>query len=571
MSWQRGDKLLKLLHIKNFALIEDMEVEFDAGFNVITGETGAGKTILLNAIKVALGERAHTEYIRAGAKKALVQAAFQVESSFISDYLSDLGIELSDEDMLVFSREINSNGRSLCRINGQVVTLSFYKRAASQMMDMHSQHQQSVMLTKEHHIELLDAYSEKVLKQRDIVKRCYHEWKKKHEMLEELKSKTKDTARQIDLIKFQVKEIESANLEPNEDEALTNEKKMLNNAEKITLLADTVYKNLYSGDGECRLPAVELISESITALSELLEYDESLSGQLKSLEEAMYVVEDVAREVVSFKDKVEYDANRLNYVEMRLSEIEKLKKKYGDSVSEILEYHKKLLKQLEDLSFSEENIENLKKETDEKLNILKEEAKKLSLLRQKAADELKANILKELKDLGMEKVQFEVGFDMKSIADDGLDDVQFLISANPGEPLKPLHRIASGGELSRFMLALKRLFSNKTGICTMIFDELDTGVGGNILYAVAKKMFQISRHVQVIAVTHSPQVAGFADAHFLIKKQVVDGSTYTKIFRLNEKERLYELARMLGSKEEKSAALSHAREILEVSRKLKEN
>ncbi|MCL0033125.1 AAA family ATPase, partial [Peptococcaceae bacterium] len=207
--------MLKLLHIKNFALIEDMEVEFYAGFNVITGETGAGKTILLNAIKAALGERAYTEYIRAGAKKALVQAVFQVEGSFIP-YLSDLGIELSDEDMLVFSREINSNGRSLCRINGQVVTLSSYKRAASQMMDMHSQHQQSVMLTKEHHIELLDAYSEKVLKQRDIVKRCYHEWKKKHEMLEELKGKAKDTARQIDLIKFQIKEIESANLEPNE-------------------------------------------------------------------------------------------------------------------------------------------------------------------------------------------------------------------------------------------------------------------------------------------------------------------------------------------------------------------
>lgn len=555
--------MLKILYIKNFALIDEIEVEFDEGFNVITGETGSGKTILLKAIKVVLGDRSSAEYVRAGEKKALIRAAFQIDdnNSTISEYLDNIGVELSD-DMLVFSREINSSGRSLCRINGQVVPLSMYKKAGVKMLDIHSQHDQSLLLNKEFHRELLDAYGKaELMLQKNRVRQLYYEWKETRDKFDELKSKSKDAARQLDIIKFQINEIESANLEQDEDEKLAAEKNILNNAEKITVLVSIIHKNLYAGDGEYKASAVDLISESINALQELVEYDDKLSGLLKSLESAMYAVEDAAREVSGFQDNVEYDVNRLNYVESRLNEIERLKKKYGDSVNEILEYYKNLQEQLDDMTLEKGEIEKLEQEVNDKFNLLNAEAKKLSELRKRTAEYMQKNILKELKDLDMAKIRFNISFNEKPIDQDGLDDVQFLMSANPGESLKPLNKIASGGELSRFMLALKCLIADTAQTSTMVFDELDTGVGGNVLYAIGKKMFQVSNYLQVITVTHSPQIASFADTHFLVKKHTDDKKTYTKIVKLNAEEKLYEIARMLGG-EEMNAALKHSQEML---------
>ena len=559
--------MLRSLYIKNFALIDDIILEFEPGLNILTGETGAGKSILLDAVQVALGGRASAEYIRAGTDKAIVQVAFQPETSDVIKNLEDLGIEISGEEVLVLSREISRNGRNWCRVNGQVVTLSGYRQAGSGLVDLHGQHQQQSLLHLERYLDLLDSYGgEQVIQQRSKVEKYYHQWQKVQTKLQQMQSNAQDLARQIDVIKFQVQEIENAQLTAGEDQQLINERKLLANAEKISALANTVYQNLYDGANQQKPAATELIDAGVNALRELAGYDQKLIPLLKSLEETLYVVEDTAREVAQFIDGVEYDAQRLDYIEKRIDEINHLKRKYGDSVAEILRYHQNMLEQLTEITGGTEQLSELQQKLVEYRQLWEQEAQVLSSLRHDLAVKIQKGISQELKDLEMGKVKFEIVLEIldKPTAK-GIDSIQFLISTNPGEPLKSLHKIASGGELSRFMLAMKSLLAGTDKIATLIFDELDTGVGGRALYAVGQKMSQISKYCQVITVTHAPQVASFADNHFLIKKEVVQNKTYTKIFNLDDQGRLNELARMLGGKEATGVALEHAASMIKAS------
>ncbi|MCL0081554.1 DNA repair protein RecN [Peptococcaceae bacterium] len=559
--------MLRSLYIKNFALIDDIILEFEPGLNILTGETGAGKSILLDAVQVALGGRASAEYIRAGTDKAIVQVAFQPETSDVIKNLEDLGIEISGEEVLVLSREISRNGRNWCRVNGQVVTLSGYRQAGSGLVDLHGQHQQQSLLHLERYLDLLDSYGgEQVIQQRSKVEKHYHQWQKAQTKLQQMQSNDQDLARQIDVIKFQVQEIENAQLTAGEDQQLINERKLLANAEKISALANTVYQNLYDGANQQKPAATELIDAGVNALRELAGYDQKLIPLLKSLEETLYVVEDTAREVAQFIDGVEYDAQRLDYIEKRIDEINHLKRKYGDSVAEILRYHQNMLEQLTEITGGTEQLSELQQKLVEYRQLWEQEAQVLSSLRHDLAVKIQKGISQELKDLEMGKVKFEIVLEIldKPTAK-GIDSIQFLISTNPGEPLKSLHKIASGGELSRFMLAMKSLLAGTDKIATLIFDELDTGVGGRALYAVGQKMSQISKYCQVITVTHAPQVASFADNHFLIKKEVVQNKTYTKIFNLDDQGRLNELARMLGGKEATGVALEHAASMIKAS------
>jgi DNA repair protein RecN (Recombination protein N) len=559
--------VLRSLYIKNFALIDDITVEFDSGLNILTGETGAGKSILLDALQVALGGRASAEYIRAGEEKAVIRAAFEVETDRLLNRFEELGIDSPEDGMLVLSREISRNGRNLCRVNGQVLALTMYRQAGSGLADLHSQHQQQSLLDTERHLDLLDSYGRKqLIDQREIVRHHYNHWHKLQSKLELLQSNVRETARQIDMLQFQVQEIEFAKLNPKEDEELHNERNLLVNAEKIATLASLINQVLYSGGSKYQASAVELIGEAVNSLRELSQYDKNVEHYLESLETALYAVEDVARDMSSYMDNIEFEPQRLDYIERRIDEINRLKRKYGESVGDILTYYDKIVTQLSELSNSDEQLEQLKIQASEYHKLYQQEAEKLSLMRKNTAQELENDVAIELAQLEMGKVEFKVGFELlNKPAATGLDVVQFLIAPNPGEPLKPLHKTASGGELSRFMLAVKSLLAEVDAVGTLVFDEVDTGVGGRALHAVGEKMAQIGANRQIITVTHAPQVACFAKNHYLIQKEVVNNRTFTNIRKLDYEGRLQELARMLGGKDTTGAAMNHAKELLKFS------
>lgn len=560
--------MLCSLYIKNFALIDDISVEFAQGLNVLTGETGAGKSILLDALLVALGGRASAEFIRAGEDKAVIQAAFEAENAGIEQRLNKLGIIPSEDGVMVLSREISSSGRNLCRVNGQVVTLAMYRQAAAGLVDMHGQHQQQLLLDSEHHLKLLDYYGgEELIKCRNKTAENYKQWKQLQTKLQQMQDDSREAARQIDMLQFQVQEIEKANLTVDEDNQLEQERNILANAEKIATLTNSVKQCLYTGGGKHLTSAVELIGEAVHALRQLTEYDKTLEPQLQALESAFYAVEDTAQEISRYNDKIEFDPSRLDYIEKRLSEINSLKRKYGSTVADILDYCEKTIDRLNELTYNEENIDNVKTQVQQALNIWKQQAELLSELRKKTAKRLEKAVAAELADLEMDKVIFKVGFEQAAQPSaKGIDDICFLIAPNPGEPLKPLHKIASGGELSRIMLAVKSLLAGVDQVPTLIFDEVDTGVGGLALNAVGKKMAQIGRQRQVITVTHAPQVACFANNHFFIKKEVVKNRTFTRITKLDYQGRVNELARMLGAQQIDGIEREHAETLLKAAR-----
>lgn len=553
--------MLRSLYIKNFALIDDITVEFGSGLNILTGETGAGKSILLDALQVALGGRASAEYIRAGEDKATVQAAFEIAGKEWEERLAELGIDTED-GLLILAREISRSGRNWCRVNGQVVTLTMYRQAGAGLVDLHAQNQQQSLLNTERHLDLLDRYGkEKLMKQRELVKERYQAWYRLHSKLEQMQKDARETARQMDMLQFQVQEIERAQLNPDEDIQLQQERNLLANAEKIASLSTIANQSLYRGGGKYQVAAVDLLGEALTALKELQNYDPAVAGWQQTLQNALYAVEDLAREISNYMDNIEFDPMRLDYIEKRLNEINHLKRKYGDSVADILNYYQKITSQLNEISFTEEEFNRLQQQADRYYQEYLEQATQLSELRRQVAIELEQDVANELADLEMSRVEFKVEFTkLDKPAPSGLDAVQYLITPNPGEPLKPLHKIASGGELSRIMLAMKSLLAEVDEVGTLIFDEVDTGVGGRALHAVGEKMAQIGANRQVITVTHAPQVASFAKNHYLIKKEVKGNRTFTRINKLDYNGRLQELSRMLGG--QSTVALNHAQELL---------
>lgn len=559
--------MLLNIFIKNFGLIEQVRIDFQDGLNVLTGETGTGKTIIIDALEIALGGRAYAEQIRSGIDKALVEAVFDPAGNrFLEQLLDNQGINLNDEDCLVLTREITRAGKNICRVNGQVVPLSFYRIIGKSMADLHVQHEQNSLLNQEKHRELLDHFGGTgLLELLDQVNRAYQNWNEARLRLEKLQREAGDRSRRTENLRYQIEEIQHAKLKPGEEEALDREKKVLVNSEKISLLAGEAYSLLYDGN-EGQASAIDLLARASENLKSLSFYDEKAKDIGASLESALYQAEDTARELVLYRDTVEYSPQRLEEVEERLNLIKTLKKKYGDGIPAILQFLDNAVTEMQNLLNIDGEMTVCRKTLDDAADAYYQKAAALSSARATAARLLEERVAGELTSLEMGRVVLSLEFTpVKEPSPGGLEQVEFLISPNEGEPLKPLAKIASGGELSRIMLALKTLLAQADDKQVLVFDEADAGIGGRALQAVAEKLSQLGEHCQVICVTHSAQVAAHARAHHRIIKEFDGVRTVTRVELLDEEQRLEELARMLGGKEITDITRLHASQMLKSS------
>lgn len=555
--------MLKKLFIKNFALIDKMEIDFYPGFSVMTGETGAGKSIVVDAVDIAIGGQGFTEFIRSGEEKAVIEAYFEIDGNCrVKNLIEQYGYMPEEEELLILTRELVKTGKNLCRINGRQVNLSVYREVSQLLVDIYGQHHQQSLLDPLKHIELLDEYGgNPLLSLKMKLAEHYNKYEQLQNRVKQLEASEKEQARMADVYRYQWEEIEKTGLKPNEEVMLEEEKHILNHSERLAYLTNSAYEVLYEGSKSKAV--TDLLHEAVNACREAGDIDESLRPVYEALKSVLYQIEDAAREVKTYNDKVEADPVRLEEVENRLNTIFRLKKKYGNTVADILEYKEKAAASMAVFENYGEELQKLKDslimaESDYNLA-----ANELSQARKVAARQLKAQITAELQDLNMPNVSFEVSLNLKkSPAVNGLDEVEFLISANTGEPLKPLAKIVSGGEVSRIMLAFKTILAKLDAVTTLIFDEVDTGIGGHALQAVARKLSYIGRDRQVICVTHAPQIAGSGDHHYLAVKSLYSGRTVTSVRKLSTQERVDELARMLAGGLVTEAARKHAEEII---------
>lgn len=563
--------MLKELWIRHFAIIEEIKLNFNHGFHVITGETGAGKSILIDALGLIMGARASTEFVRHGKQKAEIEAVFELEREHPAQrLLSDWGMESEDEEILIIRREITLSGKSACRVNGRTVTLSMLKQLGVQLLDISGQHEHQALLSSRLHLEWIDQFGgEDILSLRSIYQEHFREYQRLMEERERLNLNQKEIMNRVDLLKFQLEEIDTAALVSGEDVELAQERNKLAHAEKLMLHTTNAYKHFYGEQG-----GLDQMQEAVAHLEQIAEIDEEIQPLLESIQSAYYQLEEGAREVARYRDELEFDPERLYEVEERLHLIRHLKRKYGETIEDILNYREEIKHELEQLEHLEETTEYL----DEQIELIKgkmvELAKELTAKRKQVASLLEARVEQELKDLNMASTVFHVAFYPESYRKlefhaHGLDEVEFLISPNPGEPLKPLVKIASGGELSRMMLALKCIFTDLSPIHTLVFDEIDTGVSGRAAQAIAEKIAVVASKHQVLCVTHLPQVACMADHHFYIQKETTKDQTRTCVQILDHDGRMMELARMLGGVEVTETTLEHAGEMIRLAQEVK--
>lgn len=557
--------MLLNLHIKNFGLIDQLLVELQEGLNIITGETGAGKSIIIEALQVVLGGRAAPgEQIRSGTDKMWVQATFDIgDNGNLSLLLDKQGIEAPEDDILILTREINRSGKNICRLNGQAVTLSYYRGIGRSLVDAHVQHEQHSLLDSVRHQALLDRFGgAPVLATLKEVTDLYEQWREAFNKLENLRRNDEDKVKRAELLRFSIKEIEQIAPNPGEDEELAAEKRLLANVEKICQLTGESYTLLYEGTHE-QAPIRDLLSKTIDVLKNLALLDERMEYLYQSLENTLYQVEDVAGELSALQDRVERNPRRLEDVEDRLELLNNLKKKYAPTISEILDYLAQAQEELASLESNQELVAAITADLQRLEQSYQEAAAILSGQRLKAAKRLETEMARELADLDMGRVLCQVVFDKtEGITPTGTERAEFLISPNPGEPLRPLAKIASGGELSRIMLALKALLAETDEIPVLVFDEVDAGIGGRALNAVAEKMAKISAHHQIICVTHAAQVASYAGIHHRVRKEFDGVRTSTKMDKLDRSGQVDELARMLDGKEVTDISRSHASHML---------
>ena len=554
--------MLVVLNIKNFALIQELSVEFGAGFNILSGETGAGKSILIDTIDYVLGGKFSKDLIRYGEDKTYVEAIFDIENDEIYTLLNDLNIEA--DELLVVSRETTISGKSIIKVNGKTIVLSQLKKIREKLLDIHGQHQNQSLLSKGTHILYLDEYNSEnispLLEQFEIFKNRYSEIEDK---INELKG-NEDREKLLDYIKFQIEDIEKAKLKPGEEEDLREQYNILANAEKISSSLINSYN--YLNNNPQGNSVLELLSKVISELSHSEMHLEKIKDKRVQVEEAYYLLEESTRDIRDIANEVYYDENELAAINERIYEISLYKKKYGNSIDEILQFLEKLKNQYDEFINSEEIILKLKKE----LSVIEKEMKDIGLklheFRCMSAKDLEVRIKEELSYVGLEKAIINTAVNLSEEANSrGYDDVQFLISANPGEPLKPLEKVLSGGELSRIMLALKCVFVDKDKIPTLIFDEIDTGISGAIGKRVGEKMYQVSVKHQVLCITHLPQIAALSDNHYFVSKKVENGKTFTQIRMLNEEDKVCEIAKMIGGDNLSDVAIDNSREMVKLA------
>jgi DNA repair protein RecN (Recombination protein N) len=574
--------MLTEIDITNFAIIEHLHLQLHRGFNVLTGETGAGKSIIIDAVGLLLGGRAQSEYVRAGADKARVEGMFTLDAAAresIVPILDEIGIEHAD-DSLIVTREISREGRSVCRVNGRAVTLHVLQRIGEYLVDIHGQSEHLSLLRVREHIDFLDRYGN-LWEARARVAGKVKAIRAARGELKGLMMDAREIARRIDRLTYVVDEIAEANLHIGEEESLKQERELLGNAELRANLADHAYRSLY-GAGEDVKGAIDLFTESLQALTGLEKYDPSVKNLREQADAAAAQADDLARSLRNYRDSVDHNPARLAQIDERLDLIFRLKRKYGDTIEEILKYGENATAELAGISRSEERTEELRKQEAQLLKEISALAIDLSRARREAGERLSREIETQLQDLGMAKSQFGVAFDRaddpdgveedgRHVAFDttGIDRAEFLVSPNPGEPLKPLAKIASGGETSRLMLAMKSVLAVADNTPTLIFDEIDQGIGGRTGGVVGNKLWGLTpsaQHTdgvpqhQVICITHLPQIAAFGDAHFKIRKDIVGERTVTLIHELKHNERVNELAQMLGT--ETATTRKNAEELL---------
>lgn len=548
--------MLLNVHVKDLALIEDVDICFGDGLNILTGETGAGKSIIIGSIGVALGAKAGKDLIRQGAEYALVELVFQVESKETLDKLKDMDIDAEDGQIII-ARKI-SNGKSLIKINGQTMTASALKEIASLLIDVHGQRDYETLVHTEKHLDILDAFaSDSVLGLKEKVSGLYKEYKAINNKLLEFTKDEEQRAKDLAFYEFQAKEIEDADLVVGEDEELEVEFKKMTHGQKIAEAMGIAYEAISSDEG-----AATRVGLALKELGSVSNLDDDLSSIYDSLSSIDALCYDISKEMSSYMDKLDFDEERVAFVSERLDTINKLKLKHGKTISDILDKKAWLDEQIEALSNYDEARRKLEKDMEKALQQLEEVCSELSNKRKKAALSLEKEITKALVDLNFLEVKFKADFTRgKDYTAKGFDVMEFMISTNPGEEVKPLAKIASGGELSRIMLGLKAVLAKKDAVDTLIFDEIDTGISGKTAGMVADKMSAISKEHQVISITHLPQIASHADSHYLIEKSVKDKHTFTDIRKLNNEESVNELARMLGGTVITDAALDNAREL----------
>lgn len=561
----RREHVLLELHIHNFAIIEDISLEFHNGMTVLTGETGAGKSIIIDAVSLLAGGRGSADFVRHGTNKCTLEGHFTMpKSNALLELLAEESIE-ADPNQLVIQREIYQNGRSVCRVNGSVVTINSLKIIGSYLIDIHGQNEHQELMQNENHIHLLDHYGNESLKLLlEDYSRTYEEYRVTLRQFNDWQDKEQELAQKIDILRFQTNEIEEANLIADEEEELEEEERRLTNFQNITEALTISYQALQDGEPS----ALEMIGKAMDEMRDVADVDQSLKDISDTLTNSFHILQELASDVFNELDRQEYDEDRLNEIASRLNLIQQLKRKYGSSIPEILDFYEE---SIEELSLIEGGAKS-KTELLEKLEMLETElvskGKKLSTNRREVAKSLEISIHEQLQALYMDKVIFVVEF--KQELDDmsandstrkGLDDIEFYISTNPGEPLKPLTRVASGGELSRMMLAMKSIFARAQGVTSIIFDEIDTGVSGRVAQSIAEKIYSISTHSQVLCITHLPQVAAIANNHLYVKKATFEDRTTTEANILTENERVEEIARMLSGSETTKAAIQAAKEL----------
>ena len=570
--------MLFQLNINNMALIKELNIEFEEELNVLTGETGAGKSIIIEAIDLILGGYAASDLIRDGEDSLMVEALFLLtpqEKELINNLNSDIEI-VDGQGVLLIRREVNKKGRNKCLINQRLINLSTLQEIGTFLVDLHGQHNHQSLLDPTKHIDLMDNLGgDKMIKHRKELFDNYRRWREKSKKLFQLLKDKEENLKKMNFLKFQLEEIDKTSLVKDEDKALEEEEMVLKNAEKIIETMEKANFILYEGGLE-QSSVRDSLNEVSVDLGEIASLDRRIEKIRENLKEVGYQFEDIVNEIVKYKDGIDLDIQKLKEVEGRLNLINSLKSKYGSTIEEILEYRQKIYQELEAVDYSEDKLEKLKEEVNSLEDIISTISHNLNINRRKIAEDLQKMVVRELEDLNMKRCQFEVSInsyeDANGIEIDGkkykigpkgIDDIEFMISPNVGERLRPLARIVSGGEVSRIMLALKSILSEVDQVPTLIFDEIDSGVGARLGEVIAQKLKALSRKRQVICVTHLPQIACRAARHFYIVKYILDNQTGIELREMRGEERVKEIARMLDGNQMSEITIQHAQKMLD--------
>ena len=549
--------MLSMLHIENIAVIERSDISFDQGFNVLTGETGAGKSIVIDAISAILGERAYRDMIRTGANKASVRAVFTDVPKL--QWFDDNGVEYDSET--VIQREIHLDGKNVCRVNGSLVTVSILRKLGIQLINIHGQHDSASLLDEANHLGFLDAFGSNENLRADYAEK-FHAVSDLRRQIERMTMDESEKLRRMETLRYQIEEITKAELEAGEDEVLEERRKLLQNAEKLSDGINSAVECLYGGDETDG--AATLLAQAERELARLSRYTDAFAQLHDKVADLMYQVQDAAEEARDARDDLSYSADELEQIESRLDVIHRLRRKYGVTCADILEYLEKAKAELDEIEFADDHLERLKSKLKKAEKSAWDAAFALRENRKNTAVGLAERILTELAQLDMPRVQFSCEFEEKELSADGADNVVFYMSANAGEALKSMSKVASGGELARIMLAMKNVLAEQDQVNTLIFDEVDTGVSGRAAQKVAEKLRSVAEHKQVLCVTHLPQLAALANTHLLIAKSERDGRTYTTVTPLDIEGRKRELARIIGGTNITETTLKSAEEMLRV-------